>query len=91
MAAPHPFCSRTESEFNLLWAENNPALFVSRIQEFQKDHPVTHWRHHVDLGRNGFITLIAVKRDTPFDTVQDYLKAGRLDGELFLSEIGMAR
>jgi hypothetical protein len=83
--------SRTETEFNFVWAENNPELFAQGVKAFQTKTPITHWQHFVDLGRAGFITLIAVRRPQPFESVQDYLNHGRLQGETFLSEIGMGR
>jgi hypothetical protein len=87
MSAPHPLCTRTETEMSLVWGENHPALFVEAVKRFQDETPITHWRHHVDLGRKGFITLIASRRPQPFESVQDYLK----DGGPFLQEIGMTR
>lgn len=76
--------SRTEREMNFCWANNNPALFVQSVEEFQREHPITHWRHHVDLTRVGFIALIAVRRPEPFASVQEYLA----DGGPFLKEHG---
>lgn len=78
--------SRTETEMNLVWARNNPELFVQAVEAFQNKTPVTHWRHTVDLGRKGFVTLIANRRPQPFDDVQAYLAED--NGNLFLREIG---
>lgn len=76
--------TRTEIEMNFAWAEQVPHLFVQSVKEFQNKTPITHWRHHVDLGRKGFITLIATRREKPFDSVQDYLA----DDKLYLREVG---
>lgn len=76
--------SQTETEFSLVWAENHPELFAQSVKEFQKATPITHWRHNVYLGREGFVTLIANRRETPFDSVKDYLAE---DG-LYLKETG---
>jgi hypothetical protein len=79
--------SRRETELNLNWGRENPALFVEAVAKFQEQHPVTDWKHHVDLGRNGFLTLIATRREKPFESVQAYLA----DDHLYLNEIGMGR
>lgn len=87
MAAPAPNVSRAETSMYLSWGRENPALFVQSVERFQQDHPVTHWRHHIDLGLRGSVKLIAVRREQPFDSVQDYLAVDNL----YLSEIGMGR
>lgn len=83
--------SRVDTEFSNVWATEHPALFVEGVQRFQRDYPTLAWRHHVDLSRAGFIKLIAVRRERPFKDMQEYLAAGRLDGELYLSEVGYGR
>lgn len=76
--------TRIEIEMNLGWAQDVPHLFVQSIAEFQNKTPITHWRHYVDLGRNGFISLMAERREKPFDSVKDYLA----DDKRYLREIG---
>lgn len=76
--------SQTETEFNLGWADNNPELFAQAVRAFQTKTPITHWRHHVDLSREGFITLMAYRRAQPFNTVRDYLAVEKL----YLKETG---
>lgn len=84
---PHPSVSRAEKEMNFGWAQANPALFVQSVMGFQNEYPITDWRHHVDLSRNHFMKLIAVRRDKPFDSTTDYIMAE--DSKLYLHEIGM--
>lgn len=76
--------SRSETEFNLNWAQANPELFVQAVQAFQKKAPITHWRHYVDLSRASFMTLIADRREKPFDSVTDYV----MEDKLYLKETG---
>jgi hypothetical protein len=78
--------TRTETEMNFGWAQQVPHLFVKSIQSFQKKTPITHWRHFIDLSRDGFITLIAQRRETPFDSVTEYLA----DDKRYLREVGVA-
>lgn len=82
---PHDSVTRTEREMSLGWAAANPALFVQSIKTFQTECPITHWRHHVDLSREHFMKLIAVRRDKPFASVTDYV----MEDKLYLREIGM--
>lgn len=77
--------SRTETEFNLNWAKANPELFAQAVESFQSKTPITDWKHFVDLSRESFMTLIAVRRDQPFETVTDYVMA---DEHLYLRETG---
>lgn len=77
--------TRTETEFNLNWARENPELFVQAVTAFQNKAPITEWKHFVDLSRKYVMTLIAVRRDEPFDHVTDYVMA---DGHLYLRETG---
>lgn len=72
---------------NFGWAVANPELFVRSVMDFQTEYPITDWEHRVDLSRNHFMKLIAVRRDKPFDSVTDYIMAG--DSKLYLHEIGM--
>lgn len=81
---PHDSVTRTEREMSLGWATANPALFVQSIKDFQSEAPITDWRHYVDLSRNHFMKLIAVRRDKPFDSVTDYV----MDDKLYLRETG---
>lgn len=76
--------SRTETEFNLNWAKVNPELFADGVTAFQNKTPITHWQHFVDLSRKSFMTLIAVRRDKPFDSVTDYV----MEDKLYLRETG---
>jgi hypothetical protein len=76
--------TRTETEFNLNWAHENPELFAQAVKAFQTKAPITHWAHHIDLSREQFMTLIAVRRDKPFDSVMDYVMADKL----YLRETG---
>lgn len=76
--------SRIDTEFNLNWADANPELFAQAVRAFQTKTPVTHWAHHVDLSRECYITLIAVRRAQPFDSVKDYLA----DDKRYLRETG---
>ncbi len=85
---PHDNVSRTEREVNFGWANNNPELFVATVKDFQKETPVTEWRHHIDLSRPGYVTLIATRRRKPFDNIKDYLANGSSEGRTYLSEIG---
>jgi len=85
---PHDSVTRTETEMNKGWAEANPELFVRSVFDFQANTPVTHWRHFVDLGRPGYVTLIAVRRDKPFADRSAYLADGARDGLTFLKETG---
>lgn len=82
----HASVTRSEKEMNFGWARANPALFVQSVMTFQAEFPVTDWQHHVDLSRNHFVTLIAVRRDKPFDSVTDYIMAD--DSKLYLKETG---
>lgn len=83
----HESVSRSEKEMNFGWAQANPELFVRSVMAFQAEFPITDWRHHVDLSRNHFMKLIAVRRDTPFDSTTDYVMAE--DSKLYLKEIGL--
>lgn len=85
---PHDSVTRTEREVNFAWATNHPELFVTTFKNFQDETPVTHWRHHIDLGRPGYVKLIATRRAKPFDSVKDYLVDGSSDGRTYLTEIG---
>lgn len=76
--------SRIETEMNSGWAEQVPHLFVQSVFAFQKKTPITHWRHFVDLSREGYITIIAQRREKPFDSIKDYLA----DDKLYLRETG---
>lgn len=85
MAEPiHDNVSRFETEFNLNWAKANPELFVERVETFQSRAPITHWQHFIDLSRDRFMKLIAVRRDKPFDSVTDYV----MEDKLYLRETG---
>jgi hypothetical protein len=85
MADPiHENVSRFETEFNLNWAKANPELFVESVQTFQRRAPITHWQHFIDLSRDCFMKLIAVRRDKPFDSVTDYV----MEDKLYLRETG---
>lgn len=64
-----PNVSQFEHEFNLGWARENPELFVQSVTEFQTNTPTTRWRHYIDLSRDGFVKLIAVRRIMPLGTV----------------------
>lgn len=76
--------SRTETEFNLNWARENPELFAQAVAAFQTKTPITHWQHFVDLSRQSFMKLIAARRDKPFDSVTDYV----MEDKLYLRETG---
>jgi len=76
--------SRFETEMNMGWAKANPELFVASVESFQSRAPITGWQHHIDLSRGGFLKLIAVRRDQPFESVTDYVMA---DG-VYSREIG---
>lgn len=80
----HENVTRSETEINLGWAEANPELFVQSVKGFQAKAPITHWRHFVDLSREHYIKLIAVRRDQPFDSVTDYV----MEEKLYLRESG---
>lgn len=79
-----PETSRTETEFNLNWARENPELFAQAVAAFQTKTPITDWKHFVDLSRQSFMVLIAVRRDKPFETVTDYV----MEDKLYLTETG---
>lgn len=81
---PHDSVSRTETEMSLGWAVANPALFVQSVKDFQAKAPITDWRHYVDLSREHFMTLIAVRRDEPFASVTDYV----MHDKAYLRETG---
>lgn len=85
---PHASVSRTEREFNEGWAKANQALFANYVFAFQAETPITEWQHFVDLSRPGFMKLIAVRREKPFASIQEYLAAGRVDGGTYLKEVG---
>lgn len=51
--------TRVEVETSLVWAKENPSLFVESVIKFQEDYPADTWHHTVDLARKGFITLAA--------------------------------
>lgn len=70
---PHANITRSEREVSMGWAEANPSLFVATVQSFKRECPVTEWKHFVDLSRTHHMKLIAVRRDTPFETVADYV------------------
>lgn len=76
--------TRSETEFNLNWAKANPELFAQSVAAFQKKAPITHWQHFIDLSRDCFMKLIAVRRDKPFDSVTDYV----MEDKLYLRETG---
>lgn len=76
--------TQIEQEFNFVWAQNNPELFAQALREFQRKTPITHWRHRIDLSREGFLTLYAYRRPKPFGSVRDYLAVDKL----YLREIG---
>lgn len=61
------YASRTESEMNLNWAQENPALFVKTFVEFQDARPSTEWDHKIDLSRKGYATLIATRKPEATD------------------------
>lgn len=84
MGVPTPETSRIETEMSLGWAQANPALFVASVKAFQTNHPITDWRHHVDLSREHMMTLIAVRRDKPFASVTDYV----MHPSAYLNETG---
>lgn len=69
----HENAARFETEFNMNWAKANTELFVERVLQFQARAPITEWAHHVDLSRQHYMKLIAVRRDQPFDSVTDYV------------------
>ena len=81
----HESVTRSEKEMSMGWAQANPALFVTSIKDFQTEFPITDWKHFVDLSRQHFMKLIAVRRDKPFDSVTDYV----MEDKLYLHEIGM--
>jgi len=86
MSAIHPNTVRTEVEFNWVWAIANPELFANRLKRFQEEHPITHWRHSLDMSLSGSVKVIANRRTTPFLDVAEYLH--HQDGKLFLKETG---
>lgn len=81
---PHDSVSRADRDMSLNWATANPELFVQSVKDFQNEYPITHWQHHVDLSRQHFMKLIAVRRAKPFDSVTDYV----MDDKLYLKETG---
>lgn len=76
--------TRTETEININWGKANPELYVQSVEAFQNKTPITHWQHFIDLSRKGFMKLIAVRRDKPFDSVTDYV----MEDKLYLRETG---
>lgn len=83
----HSNVSRSEREYNHAWMNENPALFAASLIDFQKNFPITHWQHHIDMSLGYTIKLIATRRETPFLDTQEYLKHS--SGNLYLHEIGM--
>jgi hypothetical protein len=69
----HDNVTRSETEINLGWAAANPELFVRSVKRFQAVAPITHWQHRIDLSREHYMKLIAVRRKEPFDSVADYV------------------
>lgn len=51
--------TRCEVEFNMKWAEQNPALFVEGIKDFQKQYGDENWHLSIDLSLAGYMTLVA--------------------------------
>jgi hypothetical protein len=82
----HDNVTRSETEINLGWAEANPELFVRSVKTFQHRAPITHWQHYIDLSREHFMKLIAVRREQPFDSVTDYV----MHDTAYLRETGYA-
>lgn len=76
--------TQTETEFSLGWARANPELFAQAVESFQTKTPVTHWRHGIDLGRTGFLKLLAYRRPVPYASIMEHLD----DGDTYLREIG---
>jgi hypothetical protein len=66
--------TRVEHECNLGWATTNPDLMVKSLVEFQTNHPIAEWRHHIDLSHVGYVTLIAHRRTQAYDASRDFLK-----------------
>lgn len=56
--------TRVEVEMSMVWAHQNPDLFVKATNDFARDY---HWRdyqHKIDFSREGFVTLTAVRRES---------------------------
>lgn len=62
MDTPSKYATRTESEMNLGWARENPALFVKTFAEYQEARPANEWDHKIDLSRTGYVTLRADRK-----------------------------
>lgn len=53
--------SRVETEINMVWADMHPDIFLKTIASFDETYPAPEWSRRIDLTRNGFITLVAIK------------------------------
>ncbi len=65
--------SRTESEYNHGWINENPALFAAAVLRFHNEHPIEEWSHRVCMASRFRIKLIAIRRKEPYDFDRDYL------------------